>query len=123
MTLNSILLTVHVLIAITLIGLVLIQHGRGADAGAAFGSGSAGSVFGARGPASFLTRTTAVLATAFFVTSLALGYLAAHRDQRSSVVESVDAPPTVPVSDLPPVSAPSSAPSDMPSMPVEGSNQ
>ena len=123
MTIHSILLTIHVLIAIGLIGLVMIQQGRGADAGAAFGSGSAGSVFGARGPASFLTRTTAVLATLFFITSLSLGYLAAHRDQASSVVESVDAPLSAPVSDLPPVSGSQTTSSDMPTMPVKSENQ
>ena len=69
------LLAVHVLIALGIIGLVLIQQGRGADAGAAFGSGASGTVFGARGASSFLTRTTAVMATLFFLTSLALAYL------------------------------------------------
>ena len=119
MTFHSILLTVHVLIALTLIALVMLQQGRGADAGAAFGSGSAGSVFGSRGPASFLTRSTAILATLFFITSLTLGYLAAHRDDNRSVLESVDAPPSVPVSpgDAVPV-APSSQ-SDMPSLPAQ----
>ena len=120
MNLHSILLTVHVLIAIGLIGLVLLQQGRGADAGAAFGSGSAGSVFGARGPASFLTRSTAVLATLFFVTSLTLGYLAAHRGEAASVLESVDAPPVL--NDVPDVAAPpttDSAESDMPTLPAQ----
>ena len=123
MTINSILLTIHVLIAIGLIGLVMIQQGRGADAGAAFGSGSSGSVFGARGPASFLTRTTAVLAALFFITSLSLGYLAAHRDQATSVLESTDAPPVAPISDLPPVSGTQGEQSDMPTLPVESENQ
>jgi len=124
MNIHSILLTVHVLVAITLIGLVMIQQGRGADAGAAFGSGSAGSVFGARGPASFLTRATAALATIFFVTSLTLGYLAAHREQNTSVVESVDAPPLAPPSDLPQVPTPTGAgaPTDMPSLPQPGNS-
>ncbi len=69
------LLAVHVLIALGIVGLVLIQQGRGASAGAAFGSGASGTVFGARGASSFLTRTTAILATLFFSTSLALAYL------------------------------------------------
>ncbi len=71
----TVLLVVHVLVALGLVGLVLLQHGKGADAGAAFGSGSSSTVFGARGSASFLTRITAVLATAFFITSLSLAYL------------------------------------------------
>jgi len=71
----SIVLTVHVLVGLGVIGLVLLQHGKGADAGAAFGSGSSGSLFGASGSANFMSRTTAVLATLFFLTSLSLSYL------------------------------------------------
>ena len=70
----TVLLVIHVFMAIGLIGLVLIQHGKGADAGAAFGSGSSATVFGSQGSASFLTRLTAVLATGFFITSLTLAY-------------------------------------------------
>lgn len=69
-------LVVHILVALGVIGLVLLQHGKGADMGAAFGSGASGSLFGATGSANFLSRTTAVLATIFFVTSLGLTYLA-----------------------------------------------
>jgi len=76
---ESLLLAVHVIVAVTLIGFVLLQHGKGADMGAAFGSGSSGSLFGAAGSANFLSRTTAILATVFFLTSLALTYLAANR--------------------------------------------
>jgi preprotein translocase subunit SecG len=76
---ESLLLVVHVIVAATLVGFVLLQHGKGADMGAAFGSGSSGSLFGAAGSANFLSRTTAVLATVFFLTSLALTYLAANR--------------------------------------------
>ena len=65
----------HVLVGLAVIGLVLMQHGKGADAGAAFGSGSSGTVFGAQGSASFLSRTTAVLAAVFFTTSLSLAVL------------------------------------------------
>lgn len=65
----------HVLVGLGVIGLILIQHGKGADAGAAFGSGSSGTVFGAQGSASFLSRTTAVLAAVFFSTSLGLAIL------------------------------------------------
>ncbi|MEP6941635.1 MAG: preprotein translocase subunit SecG [Betaproteobacteria bacterium] len=76
---ESLLLVVHVIVAATLIGFVLLQHGKGADMGAAFGSGSSGSLFGAAGSANFLSRTTAILATVFFLTSLALTYIAANR--------------------------------------------
>lgn len=77
---QALALVIHVALAIGVIGLVLIQHGKGADAGAAFGSGASSTVFGARGSASFLTRITTGLAAAFFATSLFLFYLAAHRD-------------------------------------------
>jgi len=71
----QILLAIYVVLAITLIILVLLQHGKGADAGAAFGSGSSGTVFGARGSSTFLSRATAALATIFFVLSLGLAYM------------------------------------------------
>ena len=72
-------LTVHILVGLTVIGLVLIQHGKGADMGAAFGSGASGSLFGASGSANFLSRTTAVCAAIFFLTSLSLTYMASTR--------------------------------------------
>lgn len=71
----SILITVQIISAVAMIGLVLVQHGKGADMGAAFGSGSSGSLFGASGSANFLSRTTAVLATVFFVCTLLLAYV------------------------------------------------
>ncbi|MDB4849836.1 preprotein translocase subunit SecG [bacterium] len=74
----QIILVVHVLLALGLVGLILIQHGKGADAGAAFGSGAAGSVFGARGAHSFLYKLTAILAIGFFVTSISLAYFASN---------------------------------------------
>jgi preprotein translocase subunit SecG len=91
----TVLLTLHVLVAISIIFLVLLQHGKGADMGAAFGSGSSGSLFGASGSANFLSRTTAALATVFFLTSLGLAYLATHKPQTSggSVMQGVTAPP------------------------------
>jgi preprotein translocase subunit SecG len=76
---ESVLLAAHVLVAAALIGFILLQHGKGADMGAAFGSGSSGSLFGAAGSANFLSRTTAVLATVFFLSSLGLTYLASTR--------------------------------------------
>jgi preprotein translocase subunit SecG len=73
--LQTLAVVFHVLLALGIVGLVLLQRGRGADAGAGFGAGASGTVFGARGSASFLSRMTAVLATLFFLTSLGLSYL------------------------------------------------
>ena len=86
---HTILVVVQVLAAIALIGLVLLQHGKGADAGAAFGSGASGTVFGARGSANFLSRATAVCATVFFVVSLSLAYVVQGRKAPDSVVDTV----------------------------------
>jgi preprotein translocase subunit SecG len=80
------LLTVHILVALGIIGLVLMQHGKGADMGAAFGSGASGSLFGATGSANFLSRTTGVLAAVFFVTSLSLAYLASSKPKTTGSV-------------------------------------
>jgi preprotein translocase subunit SecG len=79
-------LVVHVLVAIAIIGLVLLQHGKGADMGSGFGGGSSGSLFGATGSANFLSRTTAVLAAIFFVSSLGLAYLATQRPRETGSV-------------------------------------
>lgn len=81
-----VVLVVHVVAALGIIGLVLLQHGKGADVGAAFGGGASGSLFGATGSANFLSRTTAVLAVVFFCTSLVLAYIATHRPQGSAGV-------------------------------------
>ena len=91
----SLVLVVHVLAGLGVIGLVLVQHGKGADMGAAFGSGASGSLFGSSGSANFLSRTTGALAAIFFVTSLGLSYLAggAERKQPTSVMEGVVHPP------------------------------
>lgn len=78
-TLQTVVLIAHTVIALAIIALVLLQRGKGADAGAAFGAGASGTVFGARGSASFFSRTTAVLATAFFISSLALAYMSSQR--------------------------------------------
>ena len=75
----SLILTIHILVALAIIGLVLMQHGKGADMGAAFGSGASGSLFGATGSANFLSRTTAILAAVFFTTSLSLAYVGSNR--------------------------------------------
>jgi preprotein translocase subunit SecG len=88
--LHTVFLTIHVLAGVGIIGLVLLQHGKGADMGAAFGGGSSGSLFGASGSANFMSRATGVLATVFFCTSLGLAYIASERPQASgSVMDSV----------------------------------
>ena len=84
----NVAVVVHVLVAMAIIGLVLLQHGKGADMGSGFGGGASGSLFGATGSANFLSRTTAVLAALFFVSSLALAYFATQRPAGpGSVVE------------------------------------
>jgi preprotein translocase subunit SecG len=98
----SIVLTIHVLVGLCVIGLVLMQHGKGADAGAAFGGGASGSVFGASGSANFLSRTTGVLATVFFVTSLGLSYLASDRPTQPTSVMEGAVPATAPAADVKP---------------------
>ncbi len=95
---------IHVIAAVVLIGLVLIQHGKGADMGAAFGTGSAGSLFGSSGSANFLSRSTAVAATLFFITSLSLTYIYSHPAQQLGVMDKVDSAavqpaPVAPVAD------------------------
>jgi len=101
----TLILVVHVLAALGVIGLVLLQHGKGADMGAAFGSGASGSLFGSTGSANFLSRTTAVLAAVFFMTSLGLAYIATHRPKASggvmdAVKEQAPVPPG-PASSIP----------------------
>jgi len=97
---------VHVISAVALIVLVLVQHGKGADMGAAFGTGSAGSLFGSSGSANFLSRSTAVAATIFFITSLSLTYIYAQPVQDGGVMDKVDVSKTVP--EVAPVAAPES---------------
>jgi preprotein translocase subunit SecG len=124
--LHTILLVIHVFAAVGLIGLVLLQHGKGADAGAAFGSGASQTVFGSRGSGSFLTRTTAGLAATFFATSLALAYLSGQKVERKSVAEqgqTVPPPAQTPTQApaRPPVQSPAETPpSDIPSPPQKG---
>ncbi|MGE5152609.1 MAG: preprotein translocase subunit SecG [Bdellovibrio bacteriovorus] len=91
---QTILTILQVLLSLGLIGLVLIQHGRGADAGAAFGSGASATVFGARGSGSFLSRATGILAAMFFLTSMALAYYAAQGGRPAGLMDAV-APPAV----------------------------
>ena len=82
----SLLLTVHILVALVIIGLVLMQHGKGADMGAAVGSGASGSLFGSSGSANFLSRLTGGLAAVFFLTSLSLAYVASSKPKTTGSV-------------------------------------
>ena len=113
---DSILMVVHIIVAIALVSLVLLQQGKGADMGAAFGSGSSGTVFGASGSSNFLSRMTAILATTFFVTSLTLAYFAVDTAEPESVLESAPATQVMPESDLPdmPMDVPKQGNSDLP---------
>ena len=123
----NVVLAVQILTALGMIGLILIQHGKGADMGAAFGSGSSGSLFGASGSANFLSRTTAVLAAVFFVATLALAYFgnAPRAASSGSVLEGAVAPAPVaapaaqdgPAAAIP-GNAPATAPSEAPVVPV-----
>ena len=90
---TTMLIVLHVLVALAIIGLVLIQHGRGADMGSGFGGGSSASLFGSSGSANFLSRTTAVLATVFFLSSLGLAYLATNKPQESGASGVMDRTP------------------------------
>jgi preprotein translocase subunit SecG len=103
--LYNIILAVFVLISVALVGLILLQQGKGADAGAAFGSGASGTVFGSRGSASFLTRTTGILAALFFILSLSLAFLSNQQIKPTSVVEQLEqqeaAGQGIPASDIP----------------------
>jgi preprotein translocase subunit SecG len=95
--LQTLAVVLHVLLAVGIIGLVLLQRGKGADAGAGFGAGASGTVFGARGSGSFLSRTTAILATLFFMTSLGLSFLFSRGGEApSSVVDQVPVVPAIP---------------------------
>jgi preprotein translocase subunit SecG len=102
----TVVLALQMLSALGMIGLILVQHGKGADMGAAFGSGSSGSLFGASGSANFLSRTTAVLATVFFVSTLALAYFGNLRPASSGSV--LDSPAAA--MPVPGVSAPAPVP-------------
>jgi len=114
--LQTIVLIAHVGVAMLIIGLVLLQRGKGADAGTGFGAGASGTVFGARGSATFFSRATGVLATVFFVTSLALAYLSTQRTAPTSLLESA------PVSQSAPQPAPEATPpaaTELPTLPNE----
>ena len=125
--LQTIVLIAHVGIALLIIGLVLLQRGKGADAGTGFGAGASGTVFGARGSATFFSRMTGVLAALFFATSLGLAYLATQRVAPTSLLEGAPAQQTAPqpeitsppaaetpppAGDLPPVQDPTQTPNE-----------
>ena len=115
----NVVLAVQMVTALVMIGLILIQHGKGADMGAAFGSGSSGSLFGASGSANFMSRTTAVLAAVFFVATLALAYFGNSRPASSGSV--LDKPAATA-----PAGAPASTASDAavaPAVPASGAAQ
>ena len=106
---NSLLSIAQVLLSISLIALVLMQHGKGADAGAAFGSGASASVFGARGSGNFLSKATGIIATLFFIVCLSLAYVSSNRNVPDGVTQSVTTieseqqlPASTEASDLPP---------------------
>ncbi|MDX8129849.1 preprotein translocase subunit SecG [Methylomonas sp. BW4-1] len=84
--LYQIIIIIHIFLGIGIVGLVLMQQGKGADAGATFGGGASGSVFGAQGSASFLSRTTAIFATLFFITSLGLAVLSGYQGKKTDVI-------------------------------------
>ena len=122
----TVILVMHVLVALAVIGLVLLQHGKGADMGSGFGGGSSGSLFGATGSANFLSRATAVLATVFFLTSLGLAYLATNKPKSGGGV--LDAVKTQPatgsekaVEKAPEKSASDKPAAEVPKAPAAGS--
>lgn len=112
----SLVLAVHILVAIAIIGLVLMQHGKGADMGAAFGSGASGSLFGATGSANFLSRATGILAAVFFVTSLTLAYIGSNKPKTTG---SLMQEPVQSQS----VSQPTSAAGESPAAPVDAGSR
>jgi len=113
--LHSIVLVAHILVAMMIVGLVLLQRGKGAEAGTGFGAGASGTVFGARGSANFLSRATGVLATLFFITSLALAYLSTQRTAPASLLEAVPAQQ----SPAPQAAAPAAPASELPQLPSD----
>ena len=125
----TVVIVLHVLIALAIIGLVLLQHGKGADMGSGFGGGASGSLFGATGSANFLSRATAVLATVFFLTSLGLAYLATNKPKASGgVLDAARQEQSAPVKPVPEKSTPEapgaaqkSAGGPVPAAPAEGS--
>ena len=117
---ETLILVLHVLAALAIIGLVLLQHGKGADVGAAFGSGASGSVFGSAGSANFLSRATAILAAVFFLTSMGLTYFSSSRtDNKKGVMESKPAPESTAPAQIPPTAPAKGPAAGQPAAPAE----
>lgn len=106
---QSVLVVLFLLVSIAMVALILLQHGKGADAGAAFGSGASATVFGAQGSANFLSRTTAILAATWFVIAMALGWYALQGSDRPSLMDDVPAQIELPQE--------SAAPTELPDVP------
>jgi preprotein translocase subunit SecG len=114
--LYQVIIIFHVLLGVGIVALVLMQHGKGADAGAAFGSGSSGTVFGAQGSASFLSRTTAIFAALFFTTSLGLAVLSGYSGKKTDLIETISVEESKTASDVPSLN--SSQPSNKVAVPA-----
>src|SRR5882724_12502026 len=116
--LRGFILGFHVLLALMFIGLVLLQRGKGAEAGAGFGSGASGTVFGARGTSTLFSKLTAVFAALFFVTSLSLAYIGSHATvEPTSVLERAAQAAAAAPSKAPPAAAPATSPTPTPTPP------
>src|SRR6476661_5351250 len=122
----TLVLVLQIATALGMIGLILLQHGKGADMGAAFGSGASGSLFGSSGSANFLSRTTAVLAAVFFLTSMGLTYVTGHKPQSTSVMEGhkteQPAAPAQTTPQTPPQTAPAKPAQTAPAAPADSKN-
>ena len=122
--LYNVLLIIQIVVSVGIIVLVLMQQGKGADAGAAFGSGASGTVFGAQGSANFLSRTTAILATVFFANCIALAFIASgHKIEAGSIMDSVmtqeaKSPAANTNTDVPAAPAAKAVTGDVPAAPV-----
>ena len=122
---QTILIVLHLLLALAIVGLVLMQHGKGADAGAAFGSGASATVFGSRGSANFLSRATGVLAAVFFLTSMGLAFFSMQQTDQPGLMDAGQpaAPASVPAEQALPEAPVAEVPavpteSDLPSVPA-----
>ena len=116
LTIQTLVLVAHVVISVMIIGLVLLQRGKGAEAGTGFGAGASGTVFGAKGSANFLSRSTAAMATLFFLTSLGLAYIGSQRPESRSLLD--EQPPAMEQPELLPTQpADESAVPDLPALP------
>jgi preprotein translocase subunit SecG len=118
--LKTILVVLQIITAIGVITLVLVQQGKGADMGAAFGGGSSGGLFGAAGSANFLSRVTAVFATVFFLSTLGITFFSSTKSQNAGVLSGTSTPVTAPAGE---VSTPATAAPGSPVAPVTGSGQ